>query len=55
MKITDELTANNILNKINGIIFDDNLSDIEALKKIVLILKENNITIESVIGEQKKN
>ena len=51
MSVEHELTANNILNEINNIIWDDNLSDTEALEAIVLVLKNYNVTIESVIGE----
>ncbi|MBQ8002991.1 MAG: hypothetical protein IJ297_06075 [Clostridia bacterium] len=48
-----ELTANNILNEINKIIYDDNLSDTEALEEIIFVLKRYNVAIESAIDEQK--
>lgn len=50
-----ETEENKMLNKINEIIYDDNLSDIEALEAIIIVLKNYNVTIESVIDEQKKN
>ena len=53
MYIKDEKCANETLNKIHEIIYDDNLSDTEALEKIISIL--NNLTTESIIDEQKKN
>ena len=49
-----ELTANNILNEINKIIYDDNLSDTEALEEIIFVLKRYNVAIESAIDEQKQ-
>ena len=35
-----ELTANDILNEIDEIIYDESLSDLEALEKIELILEQ---------------
>ena len=42
--VENELIANSILNEIDEVIYDENLSDIEALEKIVLILKEYNVS-----------
>lgn len=41
-KLTQE-QANNILNEICDIIWDDDLSDIEALNKIVMLLNKHEI------------
>ena len=54
MKKTNELTVNNILNEIYDIIYDDNLSDIEALETIILVLNEYNAHKESGIIEKKQ-
>lgn len=54
MRITDELKANSILNEIYDIIYDDNLSYIEALEAIMLVLNEYNEHKESGIVEQKQ-
>ena len=43
MSIEYELTANKILNEIFNIILDDNLSDTEALEKIVKLLSDQHI------------
>ncbi len=39
-----ELTANDILNEIDEIIYDESLSDLEALEKIELILEQYKTT-----------
>lgn len=51
MKITDEVIANKVLNEIYDIICDDNLSDIEAVEAIILVLKKYNVKTENSIDE----
>ena len=48
MKIGD------ILNEINNIIWDDNLSDEKALEKILLILKDYNANNETENDTEQK-
>ena len=50
-----ETEANRILNEISEIIWDDNLSDSEALEKIIIKLNKYTVTTEGGIGEQKQN
>ena len=52
--LTEE-EANRILNEISEIIWDDNLSDSEALEKIIIKLNKYTVTTEGGIGEQKQN
>ncbi|MBQ6795201.1 MAG: hypothetical protein IJO83_03535 [Clostridia bacterium] len=55
MNTLTEEEANRILNEISEIIWDDNLSDSEALEKIIIKLNKYTVTTEGGIGEQKQN
>ena len=51
MYIGNESKAYNILNEIHNIIWNDNLSDEEALERIELIIKQYNLNKKFETGD----